>query len=257
MTAYGPPADPAGPPPPPAPRASFDPRTVDPLDWAILAGALLALIFSFFHFYSYTPKASDAKEICQHLSEVPAAQRGTLSDVCNGIDNSAWHGFFGWFGVLLLLVAAVLVALVLFAPQVSLQMPTRLVVLAAAVLGFICVLLALFIVPDGDYQGQTVDTDHNFSGGHGFSYWIVLALAVIVTVLCALRFQQTGGQLRALSRTEGYGPTQNYGGPPQDNQAPAAPPADYPQQQAPPAPPPSAPPAPPPGYTPPPPPPTS
>src|SRR5690348_14070625 len=57
---YGapPPAQPQGawgPPqgsPYPAPRSTFDPKTVNPLDWGILGAGLLAFIFSFIDFYT-------------------------------------------------------------------------------------------------------------------------------------------------------------------------------------------------------------
>lgn len=208
MTEYGPPPPggwPAGEAPhppreytaPPGYQPSpgvFDPKSINPLDWGIMIGAVLALIFSFFSFYLYKPQGANADQLCKHLSDVPAAQRGDLTDVCNGVDNSAWHGFFGWFGVLLLLLAAVVVAVALFAPQVTLPAPARLIALALSALGFIFVLIALFVIPDGDYQGHAIPAgSSDFDAGHGFSYWVVLILAAAVTALCVLRVLRAGG----------------------------------------------------------------
>ena len=129
MTAYGPPSGPpAGPPsgpppgspPPPPPgggygppasygsgpgpsgTGKFDPKTVNPLDWGVLGAALLALIFSFFAFYAYDPKGI-AKTEC---SSRQASLNSVEKQLCGGDTASAWHGFFGWFGVLLLVIAA-------------------------------------------------------------------------------------------------------------------------------------------------------
>ncbi|HEY7008855.1 MAG TPA: hypothetical protein VH395_07940 [Jatrophihabitantaceae bacterium] len=175
------------------PTTAFDPKTVNPLDWAIMAGAVLALIFSFFSFYQYKPKGPEAEQVCKTVTGVP-----TIHDICNGVDNSAWHGFFGWFGVLLLLVAAVVVAVALFAPQVTLPAPARMIALVLAALGFVFVLIALFVVPDGVYQGRTIPAgSSDVDAGHGFSYWVVLVLAALVTALSALRLVQASGETGA------------------------------------------------------------
>jgi hypothetical protein len=254
MTAYGPPGSPPNP-PGPARQPAVDPKSVNPLDWGILGGALLALIFSFFSFYSYEAKGA-AKAGCSQLAGVP----GAVKDLCSGDSASAWHGFFGWFGVLLLVIAGVLVAIAIFSPQISLPAPARLIAFGAAVLGFISLLLALVVVPDwppvSDLGVGGSDYDKVIDNGHGFSYWIVLILAIVVAALCFLRFQQTGGQLpgrsAAASGPQGYGPPPQQGPPQQGFAAPPPQPGYTPPPPAPGYEPPPAPPAagqhPPPGY---------
>lgn len=293
MTAYGPPGGPPPPPPPPppsgasgppggepsgqwgppsgggygggygsapsggsSPKRSFDPKSVNPLDWALLALPVLALIFSFFQYYSYEPKG-ELKQACGE-SGVP----GNFKDFCSGGEgDSAWHGFFGWFGIVLALIGAGLVALAIFAPHIKLPVPARLAALGAFGLALISTLLALVVVPEwsiaseGGASGS--DYDKFVDDGHGFSYWIVLLLILATAVLCFLRFQQSGGTLPGLGKSSGSGsgsggPTQQqgygpppqggYGGPPQGGYGPP------PQQRPPPGygPPPQQ--GPPPGY---------
>ena len=62
--------------------------------------------------------------------------------------SNAWHGFFGWFAMLLALVGSAVVALELFKPEVKLPFPNRLVGLGAYALATLCVILALFVVTD-------------------------------------------------------------------------------------------------------------
>ena len=66
------------------------------------------------------------------LRESGAAGAGgaALDAFCNGETGSAWHGFFGWFGVLLALVGAAAIAAALFAPQLKLPVPARLAAVA-------------------------------------------------------------------------------------------------------------------------------
>ncbi|MGH8961538.1 MAG: hypothetical protein ACRDWT_10060 [Jatrophihabitantaceae bacterium] len=261
MTAYPPP--PSGPPAGyGAPRAGVDPKSVNPLDWGVLALGFLAFIFSFFTYYTFDAKAD-------------AGCDSSSGDVCS-IGNSAWHGFFGWFGVLLVLVGAIAVATAVFAPRAALPVPARLLAVAGLGLGAICTLLALAVVPDGEYQGQRIPSDNSeVDAGHGWAYWLVLICALGALVLAILRLQQTGGARLSSamdgsaplgagypagapagygppSQSPGYGPPQGYGPPPQPPPGYGAPP------QAPPGygPPPQAygapPQAPPPGYGPPP-----
>ncbi len=143
---------------------SFDPKSVNQLDWGILGAGALAFIFSFVSYYTYS-----------------------YGPVEGSLD--AWNGFFGWFAMLLALVGSAAVALEIFAPQIKLPFPNRLVGLAAYALSLLCVLLALFITPGPDLTGTGIDE------GHGFGYWISLLLIAAGTALSFLRFQQTGGQL--------------------------------------------------------------
>jgi hypothetical protein len=190
-------------------KKSFDFNSVDKLDWGIMGAGVLALIFSLFEYYTASAKGQ-LKQACD---------QGVLSgDSCSGSE-SAWHGFFGWFGVLLLLAAAAITALVVFAPQVKVPFPARLVALGAAVLGLLFTFIALFVtpepsVPGGLPPGTSLDDFIDF--GRGFSYWIILILALAATALAFLRFQQTGGDLAAVfsggakkQSTGTYGPPQN------------------------------------------------
>jgi hypothetical protein len=242
MTAYGPPGPPGPSQPPPGASAHAgprpDPKSVNPLDWGILGAALLALVFSCFAYYSYAAKGPATTQ-CKDLSSIPSQYRGTLQDLCDGDSASAWHGFFGWFGVLLAVVGALLVAIAIFAPHVNLPFPARLGALGAFVLGIISTLLALAVIPS--WPGAATlgiadnEYDQGIDDGHGFSYWIVLILIIVGAALCFLRFQQTGGQLPgrpgAGGPPPGAVPPPGYGPPPTQQ----GPPPGYPQQGPPPA----------------------
>lgn len=156
-----PPAQPYG---SPGAGAAFDPKSVNQLDWGILGAGALAFIFSFVSYYTYDF----------------AGLSGSLN---------AWHGFFGWFAMLLALVGSAAVALEIFSPQTKLPFPNRLIGLGAYAVSLLCVILALFVTPGPDFSGTGVDE------GHGFGYWISLIVIAAGAVLSFLRFQQTGGQL--------------------------------------------------------------
>jgi hypothetical protein len=200
-----PPPPPPGPPggqppsqwgPPPGqpyqpPRAGFDPKTVNNLDWGILATGLLAFIFSFVSYYSYSVKGFG----------------GSASW-------DAWHGFFGWFAMLTALIGSAAVGIEVFAPHVKLPVANRLIALGGYALSTLCVILALFVVPD---PGGIDSPDIN--KGHGFGYWISLIVIIVGLVLCVMRFQQTGGELPGALASRM--PGQHHGGP----GAPPPPPA--------------------------------
>jgi len=193
-------------------KPAFDFSSINPLDWGILAAGLVAFIFSLFSYYDYEP-AGRLKQACDARGGLAVA-----SGVCDGIGNSAWHGFFGWFGVLLALAGAIALAVALFAPTVRLPFPIRLLTFGAFALAALFTLLAL-IVPDGTYNGITIPSDDpSIDAGHGFSYWIVLIAVLAGVVLSYLRYTQTGGDLAALFSG---GSKQNTGvyGPPQNDQA--------------------------------------
>ena len=158
--------------PPPSGGAGFDPKAVNPLDWAIIAVGVLAFIFSTFDYYKVTVSLSGF---------------GSRSATA-----SAWHGFFGWFAALLALVGAALVALAVFQPNIKLPIATRFAALIAFAVASLCVILAIFIIPGasgGNFGGVKVDK------GHGFAFWIDLLLILGGTVLCLMRAQQTGTAL--------------------------------------------------------------
>jgi hypothetical protein len=232
MTFQPPPPPPGGNPPPPpppgqwgpppgggypAPQGGFDPKNVNPLDWGVLGTGFLAFIFSFFDWYTLD-------------------YRGIAS-----AGESAWHGFFGWFAVLLAVVGSVLVAMDLFAPQVKLPIANRLAGLAAYALATLCAILALFVFPGNVPDISGVDK------GHGFGYWAGLIVIIAGLVLSLMRLQQTGGKLPgALGNMPNIGARGPQGGMSGGQPGPGAVgPGVAPGPQAPPPPPP-------PGYGPPP-----
>jgi hypothetical protein len=177
MTFQPPPPPPGGNPPPPPPpppgqwgpppgggQPAFDPKSVNPLDWGILGAGFLAFIFSLFGYYTVS--------------------YGGISD-----SESAWHGFFGWFGTLLAVAGAALVAMDLFAPQVKLPIANRLAGLGAFAVATLSTILALFVFP------EDVPDIKGFDTGHGFGYWASLIMIIGGTVLSLMRLQQTGGKL--------------------------------------------------------------
>ena len=66
-----------GPPPggPAVPAGSFDPKTVNPLDWGIIGIGLLGL----------------------PLLVLRLLHASTVGGFCESVSAGAWHGFFGWF----------------------------------------------------------------------------------------------------------------------------------------------------------------
>lgn len=229
-------------------RGGVNFATVNPLDWAIIAAGVLALIFSFFSYYSaeFGDRFKTVTGACAQPSGNPDIDKG-----CNGDTVGAWHGFFGWFGVLLLLVAALLVAIVVFAPQTGRAVQLRLFGLGASAAGLLCTFLALFIDPSNDAKDQVsaslgqlnqqlqargiapLSVDDVIDIGRGFSYWIILILSLASVGLSFLRFQQSGGKLPGTGGSKGYSPPAGYG-PPPGYGAPQGPPPGYGQPQGPP-----------------------
>jgi len=154
----------------------FDPKSVNGLDWGIIAAGVVAFIFSLFAFYTYSVSISIAG----------------LSTTSRSVSWSAWHGFFGWFAVLLAMVAAILLAAQLIA-KVTMPFPVRTVVLGLFVVALICLLLALFVIP-GNTGGSSLFGVH-VNKGHGFGYWITLIAVIAGTALAGKRFVDTGGKL--------------------------------------------------------------
>lgn len=173
-----PPAPPAGQPPQQpwgasaGSEGSFDPKAVNPLDWTLLGIGFLALIFSFFGFYTF--KAAGYSE-----------------------SFSAWHdiaggGFFGWIGMVFAVLGAAALAVLLFAPHVRLPMAGRLLCLIGFAAAAICELLAIFVHPT--FVNVSVFGTH-VTFGHGFSFWLTLILVLAGTVIALKRAQQTGTPL--------------------------------------------------------------
>jgi hypothetical protein len=148
--------------PAPAGLRGFEPASIKPMDWGILAAGILAFIFSFVTYYSYS--------------------LGPLSR-----DFNAWDGFFGWFSTLLALFSAALLAVHLFAPQV--QLPTvRSVVLSGFVLAALSVITAGF-VDSRDISGTGIDSSR------GAGYYLSLIVILAGAALSYLRLRETRGTL--------------------------------------------------------------
>ncbi|SHM08969.1 hypothetical protein [Actinacidiphila paucisporea] len=174
---------PSGPPAPP-PNAggpsgtSFDPASVDRLDWAILGIGAVVFVFSFFDYYSW--------DFGNQLGiDIPSVSWG------------AWHFdhglFIAWFAMVLTVLGAAVLAVSLFAPAVTLPSPARALSFLAFAAGFVLYLVAIF-----------AHSDFGPGGGHAFSFWISLILAGAGSVIALMRAQQTGtplpGQLNSLPR---------------------------------------------------------
>jgi hypothetical protein len=96
---------------------------------------------------------------------------------------TAWHGFFGWFAVLLSVVAAGILVASLLA---NVAVPSmRLIVLALFAVATICLILALFVMPGSGISGPGYDD------GHGFGYWLALLCALAATALAFMRKDTT------------------------------------------------------------------
>jgi hypothetical protein len=197
---------------------------------------LLVFIFSFIDFYG---AGADVSGGCP-----PGAQEQVDAALDQrDLTATAWHGFFGWFGVILALVGALAVALAVFAPRVQLPVSARLVALGAFALGTLSIFIALFVSPvdlPPDQQTGLPGCSVSIGVEHGFGYWACLILTAAAAVAAYLRFTQTGGVLPGRGPRQpgyaapGYGPPQTpppgYGPPPGYQQPPQPPP---PQQQAP------------------------
>jgi hypothetical protein len=154
---------------------------VQPLDRLLVVFGPLALIFSFFDYYVASVKGPELTPVCR-AGFIPCSE-----------SDSAWHGFFGWFGVLMLLVVSVGTALAVLAAQDAL--PTRMIAAGAAAVGFLFTFIALFVIPHANPSylppGHSITDYVEF--GHGFSYWVILVVAAAATVVAIVRVERSGG----------------------------------------------------------------
>ncbi len=186
------------------------------LDWAAIAAALLAFVFSFISFYTANFSVSgNCPPGTSRQAQLATAQAGSAT---------AWHGFFGWFGVVLALVGAGAIVLELLSPQTKLPAANRLIALVAFAVGAISLLIALPVKPEGDRSVTIFGCTVKASVGHGAGYWLALIAVVLGLVAVVLRFQQTGGRLPGRSQhlapagagypaPAGFGPGDEPGGP--------------------------------------------
>lgn len=163
---YGQPQQPAG---RPSGGAGFDPGSVNKLDWVILGVGAVVFVFSFFDYYSWD------------FGSQLGIDLGSYSW-------SAWHFdhglFIAWFAMVFSVLGAAVLAAQLFAPQVNLPKPGRMLTFSAFAVSFVLYLLAIF-----------AHSDFGSAGGHGFSFWLSLVLAGVGAVASLARAQQTGTAL--------------------------------------------------------------
>ena len=147
----------------PSPGSGTDFKAVNPFDWCIMGAGVLAIIFSFFSYYTAST----------HI-EVFTLTKGY----------SAWHGFFGWFAaVVALLAAAVLSVVVLGHVSVPFHRQATMVGFALAT---VSVLVALWVLPGNVPHGTGV------SNGRGVGYWLSLIVIAIGLVLAFIRMRNNG-----------------------------------------------------------------
>jgi hypothetical protein len=103
---------------------------------------------------------------------------------------TAWHGFFGWFAVLLALAASALLALRMFGVHVLDASMTRLAVLGGYGVALLCVIISFFVTPGGGCQGVKACEDV-VDFGRGFGFWAILIIIVGGTVLSFMRKDAT------------------------------------------------------------------
>jgi len=172
-------------------KKGVDLSKISLFSWLVMGGGVLAFIASFLPYYSYD------------LGSFLGINIGHFS-------GNAWHGFFGWFGMLLLLAAGVIVALGIFTDFKNPMTPMFTLIGAGA--GFLCVLLALFVGFGGPGSYRNV------------GYWISLVAAVAAAVGAVMLFMDARKNAPAPVAYPGSAPV-------------GYPPAAYPPAGFPPAPP--------------------
>lgn len=140
----------------------------NPLDLATVGAGLLVFLASLLPYYTVSVDGFGS----------------TASSSAN-----AWHGFFGWFGALLALAAAVVLVLHLLGRALPVPVPLRMLVLSLFAAAAVSTLLALFVFPGGGcddslFGGSICDI---VDQGHGIGYWLALLASVAGTALAALR----------------------------------------------------------------------
>ncbi len=163
-------------------KPGFDPKTVNPLDWGIVAAGVLAFLFSFISFYSGVDVTFGGRTVTVDSTG------SAWNDVIGG-------GFFSWFAMLFAILGAVVVALALFMPHVKLPVPARLAGLGLFALATLFELIGIFVTPGDSSSVGSLGGQADASANHGFGFWASLIVIIVGLVLSLMRFQQTGGQL--------------------------------------------------------------
>ena len=156
--------------PAPAPDPLALVKAINAWDWVLMALGVAALIFSCFDFYHFTSNYAGSKGF------------------------SAWHdiaggGFFGWFGVVLPVMATVVLALSIFEPDTGFPLAPRLIALYGWGAGVICELLAFVLHPK--FYDDTFTGGAHRQLGHGFAFYVLVVLTFAGTVVALMRAQQT------------------------------------------------------------------
>jgi hypothetical protein len=154
----------------------------------LVAGALV-VVFSFFEYYTYAPKGR-LRTACTQPGAPKIARK-----LCHGASEGAWSGLFGWLAVVVVAIGTGALAVAALTPHVRLPAPGRFIAVAAYGLGLLGTLLALLFVPNYTVHGVVAHGSHYgkfVTEGHGFSYWLIVALQLVGLVAAFVRYQQTG-----------------------------------------------------------------
>ena len=141
-------------------------KKADRLDLAVIGAGVLALLASLLPYYTVSVEGFGA----------------SASSSAN-----AWHGFFGWFGAVLALAAALLLVAKILG--VSLPLPVRTTVLGLFAAAALCTLLALVVTPGGDCEDVALmeGVCDAIDQGHGIGYWLALLATLGGTALAVVR----------------------------------------------------------------------
>ena len=147
----------------PSPGSGTDFKAVNPFDWCIMGAGVLAIIFSFFSYYT-----ASARTVVFTITE----------------SFSAWHGFFGWFAAVVALASG-------GGPFVVVLGQVQRAVPPAGDNGrfriaTVSVLVALWVLPGNVPHGTGV------SNGRGVGYWLSLIVIAIGLVLAFIRMRDNG-----------------------------------------------------------------
>jgi len=133
--------------------------------WIIIVAGFVALIASFLPWYRVSVSV-DERLISDNLS--------------------AWHGFFGWFGSLLLVAAVATTVMRVFFGFKNPLLPLATLVTAGAGCG--CVFLALFVQP---FSGLSLYIQlFGIQIRHGFGNWLSLASALAIALTAYKLYSQ-------------------------------------------------------------------